>query len=263
MMKEFFLIFLKGMLMGAADIVPGVSGGTMALITGIYSRLVNAINSCTDFLKTFDFKKIDFQLFIPLLLGIGISIIAFSNVIHYFLESQRVLTYSFFFGLILASVLFLYKKLKPTKQSALYGLFGAIFGYSIIGLGQMNANHSLPVIFVSAMIAITAMILPGISGSFMLLIMGQYEYIIAAIKSLDFFILGVFCLGALIGILAFAKLLKHLLSKHENVTFSFLVGLMLGSLRLPAEIMMADFSYRSIIWALLGFILVLMLEKKV
>ena len=194
--KEMILIFLKGLFMGSADIVPGVSGGTIALITGIYERLISAISNIRfSFLKPLlkgnftDFKdklieEIDFELFIPLILGIGIAFISLAKVISYLLDTQTAYTFSFFLGLILASAYILYTKLENFNiKLIIISVIGIILSY----------------IFISGLIAICAMILPGISGSFLLLLLGQYQYMLNALNSRNLIDILVFGIGAVIG----------------------------------------------------------------
>ena len=172
--KEAITIFLKGLFMGSADIVPGVSGGTIALITGIYERLVHAISSINftfikpllkgDFtgFKEKLFEEIDFELFIPLILGIGLAVLTLAHVISYLLEEQTAYTFSFFLGLILASSYILYTQLDEINIKILIvTAIGIVLSYIFVGLNPIAANHSLPVIFISGLIAICAMILPG------------------------------------------------------------------------------------------------------
>jgi putative membrane protein len=261
--------------MGTADIIPGVSGGTIALITGIYERLVHAISSIDlRFISRFvkrDFdgakksiRSIDFQLFIPLLIGIGLAIFIMSNIIDYFLQNFEAPTYAFFFGLILASAVLLYPKIEGLSVKVmLFSIAGFLLGFFFTGLATVEIGHSLPVIFVSGIIAICAMILPGISGAFMLLLLNQYDYMISVLKNLQFLEIFIFVLGALIGILAFSRILDKVLSKYKSFTVSFLIGLMLGALRLLYENIAdsMDSIVPIIISGLLGFFIILILVK--
>lgn len=277
-LKEMFLIFLRGLFMGSADIIPGVSGGTIALITGIYERLIYAISSIKfSFLKPLlscdftDFKnklieEIDFELFIPLFLGIGIAFITLAKVISYLLDTQTAYTFSFFLGLILASAYILYTKLEniSLKLIAITAI-GIILSYIFVGLNPIATNHSLIVIFISGLIAICAMILPGISGSFLLLLLGQYQYMLNALNSRNLIEIIVFCIGAVIGILGFSKLLNYLLERYESATMAFLIGIMLGTLRLPIIKITSSANGSWIICvllALIAFVFIIMIEKK-
>ena len=277
-LKEIILIFLKGLFMGSADIVPGVSGGTIALITGIYERLIYAISRIRfSFLKPLlkanfsDFKEklieeIDFELFIPLILGIGIAFITLAKVISYLLDTQTAYTFSFFLGLILASAYILYTRLENFNiRLIIISLIGIILSYIFVGLNPIAANHSLIVIFISGLIAICAMILPGISGSFLLLLLGQYQYMLNALNSRNLIEIFVFGIGAVIGILGFSKLLNYLLERYESATMAFLIGIMVGTLRLPIIKITSTIQgswIPCISLALIAFVLIIVLEKK-
>ncbi len=273
--KETITIFLKGFVMGMADIVPGISGGTIALITGIYERLIRAINNVDFkfilyFLKG-DFReanrnirKIDFKLFIPLLLGIGLAFLLMSNLIYFCLNNLVAPTYAFFFGLILASAVLIYKQVDGLSvKNILFLIIGFLFAFLFVGMGVMQIGHSLPVIFLSGVVAICAMILPGISGAFILLLLNQYKYMLMVLKSLQLAEIFVFCSGALIGILCFSRILNYLLSRYKSFTLSFLIGLMLGSLRLPYQnIVGVNFSLFILVPGILGFLVAFVLENK-
>lgn len=277
-LKEIFFIFLRGLFMGSADIIPGVSGGTIALITGIYERLIFAISSIkfsflkpllkgdlTDF-KSKLFEEIDFELFIPLFLGIGIAFITLAKVISYLLDTQTAYTFSFFLGLILASAYILYTKLDDLNiKLIIITAIGIILSYIFVGLNPIATNHSLTVIFISGLIAICAMILPGISGSFLLLLLGQYQYMLNALNSRNLIEIFVFCIGAVIGILGFSKILNYLLEKYESATMAFLIGIMLGTLRLPLMKISASVNgswIPCILLAVIAFVFIIVLEKK-
>ena len=244
---EAFLIFIRGFFMGSADIVPGVSGGTIALITGIYEKLVYSISKINfGFVKPLvklDFKgfkerlcyEVDFKFFIPLLLGIAVAFLTLANVITYLMEVYPAYTYAFFLGLILASAYICLKKIpKLNWIHIIFAIVGAVLAYIFVSLNPIAANHSLPIVFISGLIAVCAMILPGISGSFMLLLLGQYQYMLGALETFSLPDIITFCIGALIGILGFSKLLNRLLETHEEVTMAFLIGVMIGTLKLPA-----------------------------
>jgi putative membrane protein len=279
--KEAFLIFIRGVLMGSADIVPGVSGGTMALITGIYAHLVESISKIKfGFLKPLfkgDFKgfwnqmleEIDFKFFIPLVLGIGIAFLTLAKVVTYCMDVHTALTYSFFLGLIIASAVILFRKLNEINlKNIIFVLIGAVLTFIFVSLNPIAANHSLIVIFISGMIAICAMILPGISGSFLLLLLGQYEYMLNALHHLQIVDIIVFVVGALIGILGFSKILNYLLKNYEKVTMAFLIGVMLGSLKVPAVVVASSVSLNfsgllpCLIVAIIAFALIIILETR-
>lgn len=274
--KEHLLMFLRGLIMGIADIIPGVSAGTMALITGIYERLVGAIDDINRFFVKHlfrlefkkvckDFRKIDFALFVPVLLGIAIALFSLAHIMDYLLVEWTSITYAFFFGLILASAVFVFHKTdKNRSRGFFYLIIGFIFAFWFVGLKALEANHSLIVLFFSAAIAICATMLPGISGAFMMVLLNQYETVIASLKNLWFDNLIALVLGALVGVLAFSKLLNFLLRKYKSETMFFLVGLMLGSLRLPYDKILVAGNYYlfAVIAGIIGFFLVFFLEKK-
>ncbi|MGC9516897.1 MAG: DUF368 domain-containing protein [Methanomicrobiales archaeon] len=277
MSMETFLIFLRGLFMGTADIIPGVSGGTIALITGIYERLIHAISKIDFkfflFLIKGDFKsfkknaiqEIDFELFIPLLAGIGLAILTMSKVISYLLANFPAPTFAFFFGLILSSAIFVYGHVDELNiKNISFVIIGFIFAVIFVGLNPIEANHSLPIIFLSGAVAICAMILPGISGAFILLLLNQYEYMINVLNNLQLLEIITFGAGALIGILSFSRILDYLLTNHKSITMAFLVGLMVGTLRLPYEkiVVSMDSTWPILAAGIFGFVLVFILEKK-
>ncbi len=277
-LKEMILIFIRGFFMGSADTIPGVSGGTIALITGIYERLIHAISSIKfGFIRPLlkgDFsgfkekliEEIDFELFIPLLLGIAIAVLTLSKVISYLLEYYTAYTFSFFLGLILASAYILYTKLDEINiKLIVFTIIGMILSYIFVGLNPIATNHSLIVIFFSGLIAICAMILPGISGSFLLLLLGQYEYMLNSLNSLNIIEIVVFIAGAVIGILGFSKILNYLLENYESATMAFLIGIMIGTLRLPFNQITSHLTGSWIVClvlAIIGVALIIVLEKR-
>lgn len=264
-------MFLRGVAMGMADIVPGVSGGTIALITGIYERLVKGISDLKlmrpdkdrEGRKGWKMGKIDLELFLPLIPGIILAIILMSSVITYLLDNQASPTYAFFFTLILTSALILMKeKGILTWANGLAMLLGFTMTFLLVGSGGLELGHSLPVIFLSGVIAICAMILPGISGALILLFMGQYEYMLNVLKTLVWSDILVFCFGAGIGILAFSRVLNYLLKNYRLQTVAFLIGLMLGCLRLPYENIIVDSNsiFPVMLAGLMGFFIIFFLE---
>ncbi|MDR2026923.1 MAG: DUF368 domain-containing protein [Prevotellaceae bacterium] len=239
-MKDYILIIFKGISMGAADVIPGVSGGTIAFITGIYEELLSSIKNLPAACKTLISGKFNAGLFwkevngnflTALLLGIGISIFSLAKLMTYLLKDHPVPVWSFFFGLILASVCFVLKDIKKWKPPYFVSLIaGIVAGYLITVISPSETPDSLWFIFLSGAIAICAMILPGISGSFILLLLGKYAYILAALDRLDIPVLAVFAAGAVIGIISFSHFLSWLLKRYKFLTVAFLAGIMLGSL---------------------------------
>ncbi len=239
------LIVLKGFAMGMADIVPGVSGGTIALVTGIYDDLIRAISSVdkTFFGHVFQFKikaalnHININFLLPLMVGILTAVISMSRLMHYFMSDFPIYTWSLFFGLILASIFYVGRTINNWKRARhLAGImFGTIIGFAVVSLIPVQTPETMLFIFLSGFIAIIAMILPGISGSFILLILGKYLFVTSALKdptsiaSLE--IIVVFAFGCLLGLLSFSKILNFLLQHFHNLTMSVLTGFMIGSLK--------------------------------
>lgn len=233
------LLTFKGMAMGAADVVPGVSGGTIAFISGIYEELIESINKINigalriwkkDGFKSF-WEYINGTFFVFLFGGIGISIVSLAKVVTNLLESHPVLIWSFFFGLIIASVWLIGKSLTKWSIGTITALIigGALAFYitTIQSVANIDADWF---ILLSGALAICAMILPGISGAFILLLLGSYDFVLQAITTRDFLVIGLFALGCLIGLLTFARVLKFLFSKFKNITIAILTGFMIGSL---------------------------------
>ncbi|MBP2144686.1 putative membrane protein [Methanofollis sp. W23] len=236
-------IYVRGLMMGACDIIPGVSGGTIALITGIYERLIRAIGAIDpgslkhvlhgDF-DAFrdDLEKIDLLFLVVLGAGIATAFLAMSSIILYLLGDYGVETYSFFLGLIIASAVVLFRGIRAPGMKGLAILVtGAVAGFLLTGLGHLDPGHSLPVIFLTGMVAICAMVLPGISGAYITLVLNQYEFMLAAIKAFSLPEISVFLIGAVTGLFLFIKALKYLLETHHTVMIAFLTGLMLGATR--------------------------------
>lgn len=233
------LLTLKGMAMGAADVVPGVSGGTIAFITGIYEELISSINNINldafkllkkEGLKAF-WNHINGTFFMFLFAGIVISVATLAKVVLHFLETEPVLIWSFFFGLIIASSILVGKTIvKWTIPVITWFAIGTIIAMYISSIETTVSNDAGWYIFLSGCIAICAMILPGISGSFILVLMGSYHLVLNAIKEKEIFTLLLFLSGCLVGILSFARLLKILFTKFKELTVALLTGFMIGSL---------------------------------
>lgn len=243
--QEYWSLYCKGICMGIADLIPGVSGGTIALISGIYQQFLNAIQSLNQNaltkLLTLRFKEafqeIHIRFIVILGLGILTAIFLLARVIHYLLVHQAILTWSFFFGLIAASIPALAKRVEdPCSWRNLTSFIaGTVSAYVVMGLIPVETPEALWFIGLAGFISITAMILPGISGSFLLLILGKYEFITSALKNpfqIDHLIaLGAFCVGALLSLISISRLLGHLFNKYPHLITAFLTGLLLGSLR--------------------------------
>lgn len=290
--KDYALLITKGMAMGAADVVPGVSGGTIAFIAGIYEELINSIKSINinniKLLltgKIADFwKAVNANFLLALVTGIGISVLSLAKLITWLLVAHPILVWSFFFGLVLASTWFVSKGITQWNWKTISSfLIGALIAYYITAITPSETPNSLFFIFLCGMIAICAMILPGISGSFILVLLGKYFYIMDAVKSFDLVIIIVFAAGAAIGITSFSHVLSYAFKKFHNITMAVLAGFMLGSLNkvwpwketistfvdshgvtkplMEANIFPNQLVWQAIVLAIAGFATVYILEK--
>ena len=241
------MVAVKGACMGAADVIPGVSGGTIAFITGIYDDLLASINAIdatamklffTGKFKEF-WKHINGGFLLSLFCGIGLSVMTLAGIMQYLLEHHPIQTWAFFFGLIVASSIFILRGIKGWNLKAvLFLVLGVVLGVTVCTLSPTTTPDALWFIFLSGAIAICAMILPGISGSFILLILGKYQYIMSAITGLtsgeaigeSIVVIGVFAVGAVCGILSFSRFLHWLLGRFHKETLLVLAGFIIGSL---------------------------------
>ena len=236
---DYTIVTLKGMAMGAADVVPGVSGGTIAFISGIYEELITSINNIKPSLisvwrkEGFGtlWKQLNGNFLAALFLGIFISVLSLAKFLSWLLENEPVLLWSFFFGLVLASIFLVGKEIKKwTIATLLIGIIGAGIAYFITTLPPSENVDSLPYLFLSGALAVCAMILPGISGAFILVLLGSYKTILDAVHERDFLLVGTVAIGAIFGLLSFAKLLKWMFKNYHNATLALLTGFILGSL---------------------------------
>ena len=225
--------------MGAADIVPGVSGGTIAFITGIYEELLKSITSINfntfRLLKNKNIKsvwqKINGNFLACIFSGILLSVFALSKTITFLIRSYPVLVWSFFFGLILASSIIIGRTIKSWNfQRVITLIVGAFIAFSITRISPVENPDSMFYIFTSGVIAISAMVLPGVSGSYILLLMGSYKIILKALNELNLTVVLVFSFGCLIGLLSFARLLSKLLKSYKDITIAVLTGFLIGSI---------------------------------
>ncbi|NNJ88104.1 MAG: DUF368 domain-containing protein [Eudoraea sp.] len=293
---QYLIIALKGIAMGAADVVPGVSGGTIAFISGIYEELITSINQINfSLLKTLRtkglaamWKQVNGNFLASIFLGIGISVITLAQLISWLLVNQPVLLWSFFFGLVIASIIFVAKAIEKWNLAAFIMLvLGAAIAYYITQLPPVENTESLPYLFLSGALAICAMILPGISGAFILVLLGSYKTVLDAVHERDYAILLTVFVGAIFGLLSFARLLKWMFQHYKNLTLALLTGFIIGSLNKiwPWKVVLeskvfdgkviavleenvSPFSYpgdHQLLWAILlgilGFSLIFMLEK--
>ena len=295
-LKDYLIIGLKGIAMGAADVVPGVSGGTIAFISGIYQELIETINAINlKALKTLKdegikaaWKAINGNFLISLLSGIGLSVITLAQLIKWLLENKPIMVWSFFFGLVLASIFFVGKQVsKWNIKHIVVLILGAIVAYYITIMPAMGGNNSLLFFFVAGALAICAMILPGISGSFILVLLGAYKPVLEALHTKDFKTILILMLGAVVGLLTFSRLLKWMFDHHKDTTLAVLTGFIIGSLNkiwpwkniLKSELIegklkvildesISPFNYQgdnhlylAIMLAFVGFGLIILLEK--
>lgn len=237
--KETLLIYLKGVGMGGADVVPGVSGGTIAFITGIYETLLDSIKAVDlEALKLlFRFqlaafwRKINGKFLLPLLLGIATSFLTLSKLILYLLANHPIPLWSFFFGLIIISAILVLRAVNKWNIAVVMSIIiGIVIAYFITEATPARTPDQPWFVFISGAIAICAMILPGISGSFILLIIGKYEYMMTAITKLDVFTVGIFALGCIVGLLSFVRIVSWMLKNYHNIAVAILAGFMVGSL---------------------------------
>jgi putative membrane protein len=278
-LKNYALVALKGVGMGAADVVPGVSGGTIAFVTGIYDTLITSIKSIniSSFklvlngqFKAF-WQAINGNFLLSIVIGIGVSIFSLAKLISYLLAVHPIPLWAFFFGLVLASTWTVSKDIQRWKiQTVGCFLLGTLIAFYITMATPAQTPDTLWFLFLSGAIAICAMILPGISGSFILVLLGQYDTMINAVKDLDIVKLITFAAGAAIGITSFSHLLSYLLKNYHDIAIAVLAGFMLGSLNkvwpwkdidgttntLPGEHL-----WLAISLAIIGFVIVLAVER--
>lgn len=237
--KDYLLLILKGIAMGAADVIPGVSGGTIAFITGIYEELINSIKSVN--LKALKlvlsgkfvefWKTVNGTFLLSLFSGIFISVFSLAKALEYLLNNHPILVWSFFFGLIIASAIYVARSIKKWNFGVITaGIIGIIFAWFITVLSPAEANPTYLYLFISGAIAICAMILPGISGSFILVLLGVYKFILEAVTDFKITVIFTLMAGAAIGIISFSNVLSWLLRKYHNLTIAVLAGFMVGSL---------------------------------
>lgn len=284
------------MAMGAADVVPGVSGGTIAFITGIYQELIGTISgvnlSLINIWKNDGFKamwkKLNGPFILALFTGILISIFSLMRIVNYLLEEHPVHVWAFFFGLILASVWFVAKQIPKWNFKIIISLIlGAAAAFYIISLPPMVGSSGDWFLFLAGAIAICAMILPGISGAFILVLLGAYRPILQAVNNFDIKTIIIFGTGAVVGLLSFSHILKWLFQHYTNITLAVLTGFIAGSLNkiwpwkktletaefedktvilketsvLPWNFEGEPYLFQAVILMLLGFILILLLER--
>lgn len=290
---KFFPLFLKGMAMGAANVIPGVSGGTVAFITGIYERLINALKSLDlNSLKLFFSGKLtsfaektDLRFLGILFLGVAVSIFSLAKALELAFEHYEVLTLAFFFGLILASIIAVSRQIDNVNAGVVISFaIGTAIAVSIAFLPPAQANDSFIYLLLCGIVAVCSMILPGLSGSYILLLMGNYVLVLRAVSSFDFSILVPVILGCVVGLITLSRLLSYLFKNYKNLTIAALAGFVAGSLliiwpwktakiesfdgkdkavgyvwNLPAADLQLAFAIGLIV---IGFVLVMQMEKR-
>ncbi|MCS6910224.1 MAG: DUF368 domain-containing protein [Anaerolineales bacterium] len=239
-LRDYFWIAARGFCIGAADVVPGVSGGTMAFILGIYDELLNAIHAVNlDFIRRLitlrwreAFAHFPWRFLLALGLGIGTAIFSLARGLRWMLEHHPSLVWAFFFGLVLASVIVVRKRVRHWTLAAItLAVLAASGAYVLVGLTPTQTPDTPWFLFLSGAIAICAMILPGISGAFILVLLGKYQYVLDAVVHFDVLTLVIFATGCTVGLLSFVRLLRWLLRHYHDPTVAVLAGFMLGSLR--------------------------------
>jgi putative membrane protein len=239
--KDYLGLTARGFAMGSADVVPGVSGGTMAFILGIYEELINSIRDIASpkavrllggFKIKQAFDELPWRFLLAVGIGILLAILSLARFLEYMLENQPVMIWSFFFGLVLASIITVSKRVKQWQVSRFVGLaIGAVAAYSIVGMVPLETPNAPWFLFFSGALAICAMILPGISGAFILVLLGKYEYVLSAVNDRDIVTILIVAAGAAVGIVTFAQILGWLFKRYHDVTVAVLMGFILGSLR--------------------------------
>lgn len=237
--KDYVLLYLKGFGMGGADVVPGVSGGTVAFITGIYQELLDSIKSVDveafNLLKAGRFqefwKHINGAFLVVLLAGIATSLLTLARIVVYLLTTYPIQVWSFFFGLIIISAILVFKEIRQwSALVVLFALIGIGISYYITVAAPAETPTELWFVFIAGAVAICAMILPGISGAFILLLFGKYEFILSAVKDFDLKVVLVFIVGCITGLLSFVRLISWLLDRYYSSAVALLAGFMVGSL---------------------------------
>ena len=276
--SDYITLFFKGIFMGIADAMPGISGGTIALLLGIYEELIQSISELKISLfsklinkgfKSF-WEKLNGNFLLVLVSGIGISLISFVKISASFLESFPLFIWSFFLGLIFATVYVIYKLINQWHNLNFFFLIiSIIFSIFLSSFSAYDTDEiSLLYILFSGIIASSAMILPGISGSLILVILGVYAYLIKALDNLELIVIFTFISGAIIGLLGFSKILKYLFNNHRDATYTIMLGLVIGSIEnvwpwnksFSTELSNLNL-FLSISLVILGFVIVILLEK--
>ena len=275
---DYISLFFKGIFMGIADAIPGVSGGTIALLLGIYEELISTISSLNVNLlidlkqngfKSF-WKKLNGNFLVTLIVGIGISLIFFIKISSKLLNDYPMFIWSFFLGLIIATVYVIFKLIKTWDYINIISAFATIILSSILSSISLNSSDEISLIYilVCGIIASSAMILPGISGSLILVIMGVYKVLIDSVNNLEISIIFTFIIGAITGLISFSKILSWLFNNYKNLTYSIMLGLVIGSIgkvwpwkqNETVELANLDMIF-SVILVIIGFFMIFIIEK--
>ncbi len=240
-LRDHLLVSLKGMAMGACDVIPGVSGGTMALILGIYEELIESLHTLgrpkflvAVFRLRFGevFAQLNWRFLLALVIGIAVAVLSLARGLEWLLEHHAALLWSFFFGLIAASVVTVSERVERWHGGALAAfILGSAGAFLLVGLSPAESPDAAWFLFLSGAIAISALILPGISGAFILVLLGKYEYILGAVSRFDIATVAIVGLGAVVGLISFVQFLYWIFERAYNLTIALLCGFMLGSLR--------------------------------
>ena len=275
---DYITLFFKGIFMGIADAIPGVSGGTIALLLGIYEELISTISSLNVNLlidlkqngfKSF-WKKLNGNFLVILITGIGISLIFFIKISSKLLNDYPMFIWSFFLGLIIATVYVIFKLIKTWDYINIISAFATIILSSILSSISLNSSDEISLIYilVCGIIASSAMILPGISGSLILVIMGVYKVLIDSVNNLEISIIFTFIIGAITGLISFSKILSWLFNNYKNLTYSIMLGLVIGSIgkvwpwKQNEMVQLANLDMIfSVILVIIGFFMIFIIEK--
>jgi putative membrane protein len=274
-------LFLRGFAMGLCDVIPGVSGGTMALILGVYEELIASLRTLgqAEFLGAllrFRIKEaiaiVNWRFLVPLLLGIAVAVVTLARVLEWLFHNQEMLLFSFFFGLVAASIITVGGRVKRWRLvTVLMFILGSLIAFVIVGLKPTQTPDSWWFLMFSGAIAICALILPGISGAFILLLLGKYDVILAAVNTLNISVIFFVGVGAVLGLISFTQVLGWLFKHYHDVAIALLSGFMLGSLRAlwPWKVnasnvwpQLEPLLALSLLLVILGGVIVLWLEKR-
>ena len=234
--NHFIILAIKGVAMGVADLIPGISGGTVALITGIYEDLIKSLNKIISSKeKITDLPRIlkspEFTFLLNLFLGIICGVLALSRLLEFLFNTYEILTWSFISGLIISAIIILIREIRSWNiNNIIFIVLGVILGQIIVSVPSLDTTHNIYIIFLSGFFAISAMLLPGISGSYILVLLGQYAYIISSLNNFNLTVITTFILGAVLGLIVFTKIISAIMTRWNKNTIILMTGLIIGSL---------------------------------